>query len=132
MYKRQTYGLRVNNVSVDGAWNKGEGGTGYVRIARAYRCDLSNLTVRNIRHVAFQWSAAYNTIRNSRLFVDVNFHGGYARYNVVTGTSVTPPASHPWAPVIKTRNDAHWAPPDGPGNRVDGYAAVFPGDDGGD
>lgn len=124
-----TLGLAMDGLNVDGAWNKGAGGTGYVRFARAYRCTLANATVRNIRHVAFQWSAAYNTITNSRLFVDVNFHGGFSRYNVVTGTTVSPPPSHLWSPVVKTPNDAHWAPADGPGNRVDGYTAVFPGQD---
>lgn len=124
-----TLGLNMDGLDVNGAWNKGAGGTGYVRFARAYRCTLTRATVRNIRHVAFQWSAAYNTISNSRLFVDVNFHGGFSRYNVVTGTSITPPSSHRWAPVIKTPDDARWAPADGPGNRVDGYTAVFPGQD---
>lgn len=124
-----TLGLAIDGLNVDGAWNKGAGGTGYVRFARAYRCTMTNATVRGIRHVAFQWSAAYNTITNSRLFVDVNFHGGFSRYNVVTGTTINPPATHPWAPVIKTPDDARWAPADGPGNRVDGYTAVFPGQD---
>lgn len=122
-----TLGLRIDGLDVDGAWNKGAGGTGYVRFARAYRCTLSGATVRGIRHVAFQWSAAYNTVVGSRLYVDVNFHGGFSRYNVVSGTVVAPPPSHPWAPVVKTDGDARWAPPDGPGNRVDGHRAVFPG-----
>ena len=51
--------------------------------------------------------------------MDINFHGGYSRYNVVSGAVVAPPAQHRWRAVTTTPRDARWAPPDGPGNRLD-------------
>ena len=114
-----SYAVRGENVVVDGSWNKGEGGTGYVRFARAFRCSLTDPVIRGIRHVAFQWSSSHNRIRGGRIEVDINFHGGYSRYNVVSGAVVAPPAQHRWRAVTTTPRDARWAPPDGPGNRLD-------------
>ncbi len=122
----RSYAVESARVVVNGAWNKGGGGTGYVRFSQAQRCTLRDADIRGIRHVVFQWGASHNRIVGSRLYVDVNFHGGFARYNRVERTLVDPPAQHPWAPVVKTPADARWAPPDGPGNVVDGYTAVFP------
>ncbi len=87
--------MRAERLVVDGAWNKGDSGTGYVRFARAFACTLVDPHVRGIRHVAFQWSSAQNRITGGRIEVDVNFHGGYSRYNVVSGTVVAPPRHAP-------------------------------------
>lgn len=114
-----TYNLRGRHLEADGAWNKGAGGTGYVRFARSQEVHLYDLRVRGLRHVAFQWSASRNTIEGSHLEVDVNFHGGFSRYNRVRTTTVQPAAGHPWPAVYTTPNDAAWAPPDGPGNLVE-------------
>lgn len=123
----RSYAIEGEGVIVNGAWNKGKGGTGYVRFSQAQRCTLRDVDIRGIRHVVFQWGASHNRIVSSRLYVDVNFHGGFARYNRVERTIVDPPPQHPWPAVIQTPNDARWAPPDGPGNTVEGYTAVFPG-----
>ncbi len=126
----RSYAVESERVVVNGAWNKGAGGTGYVRFSQAQRCTLRDADIRGIRHVVFQWGASHNRIVSSRLYVDVNFHGGFSRYNRVERTIVAPPPQHPWAPVIQTPDDARWAPPDGPGNTVENYTAVFPGQGG--
>ena len=95
---------------------------------RAFHCTLVAPTVRNIRHVAFQWSSSQNRIREGRIEVDVNFHGGYSRYNVVSATTtVAPPPEHRWQAVTTTPPTARWAPPDGPGNRVERAPATATG-----
>ncbi|TIH20232.1 glycosyltransferase [Marinifilum sp. JC120] len=109
----------ADNIHIDGAWNKGKQGNGYIRFARSYNNVLSNSTARNIRHLAFQWGAANNRVKNCELFTDINFHGGYSQNNVVTDSAVTPPATHPWKAVTRMpKGGAAWAPPDGPGNDV--------------
>jgi glycosyltransferase Alg8 len=112
-------GATLRDLDIDGAWNKGPGGNGYVRFARSHRNRLLDSTVRNIRHVAFQWSSSGNEIRDCSIEADINFHGGYARDNLVHRTVIAPPLGHPWAAVERTPPNAAWAPPDGSGNRVD-------------
>lgn len=115
-------GVTAKRLRIDGAWNKGKGGHGYVRFARSHGCELVDSEVRNIRHLAFQWLASDNVVRDCILETDVNFHGGYSRDNVVTGSRVEPPATHPWGAVTRMpEGGADWAPPDGPGNVVEGY-----------
>ena len=83
--------VRAAHLLIDGAWNKGKGGNGYVRFARCYNCELTDSEVRNVRHLAFQWSAANNRVLRSRIYTDVNFHGGYSRDNAVLDSEVRPP-----------------------------------------
>lgn len=109
----------VDNARIKNAWNKGVGGRAYVRLARSHHCQLSSLTVSGIRHIVFQWGASYNQISNLNTAVDINFHGGYSHHNRVSKVYFTLPKQHPWPAVYRTPNDAHWAPPDGPGNEVD-------------
>ncbi|MDB5858167.1 MAG: hypothetical protein JWQ76_1856 [Ramlibacter sp.] len=116
----QSYGFTLRDCVLDGAWNKGDGGSGYLRIARSYHGTVEGCTVRGIRHIALQWSSAFNRIRNVASEVDVNFHGGYSHDNTVDGVRFAIPPQHHWGPVFVTPNDAQWAPPDGPGNRVNG------------
>lgn len=111
--------VAVNKVRIAGAWNKGKEGNGYLRLARTFHATLSALEVRDIRHVAFQWSSSGNLLQDSVLTVDVNFHGGFASHNTVRRTRIEPPAAHPWGQVTRTPENARWAPPDGPGNVVD-------------
>jgi glycosyltransferase Alg8 len=113
-----SYGIAMERLNINGAWNKGDGGAGYVRFARSYRSALTSSTIRGIRHLAFQWSAAHNLIRNCRIEVDVNFHGGFSHHNLVEDSDLTPLRRHPWPAVVRTPSDAHWASPDGPGNIV--------------
>jgi glycosyltransferase Alg8 len=114
-----SYGIHGRDLHIDGSWNKGPGGNGYVRFSRAFRCELRNSLVESIRHVAFQWSAAGNLVADSLIKVDVNFHGGYSHHNVVRNCIIEPPKEHPWPPVSTTPLTAHWAPPDGPQNKVE-------------
>lgn len=119
----QSHGFAVRDCVVDGAWNKGEGGNGYLRIARSHRGTVEGCTVRNIRHIALQWSASHNQLRDIDSAVDVNFHGGYAHHNRVDAVRFAVPPQHPWPAVYVTPRDARWAPPDGPGNLVSGREA---------
>ncbi len=106
----------ANGLTIDGAWNKGPGGSGYVKISRAYYCRFTDSDVGNIRHITIQWSAAYNLLRNIRSGVDINFHGGGEHHNRVEQIAFSIPVEHHWKPVVVTGSDAHWAPPSGPGN----------------
>ncbi|MDB5750323.1 MAG: hypothetical protein JWP65_744 [Ramlibacter sp.] len=119
----QSHGFLVRNCLIDGAWNKGEGGSGYLRIARSHRGMVEGCTVRGIRHIALQWSASHNQLRNIDSAVDINFHGGYAHHNRVDEVRFALPPQHPWPQVYITPRNARWAPPDGPGNLVNGRAA---------
>lgn len=114
----QSYGFHVRGCTLDGAWNKGDKGSGYLRIARSYRGVVEDCRVRNIRHIALQWSSAFNTLRDIDSEVDVNFHGGFSHDNTVQDVRFAIPPQHHWGPVYVTPKDAHWAPPDGPRNVV--------------
>lgn len=109
---------KADGVVIRGAWNKGVGGNGYLRLSRAYHNRLCTIDVADIRHVTFQWSAAFNLLRDIRCAVDINFHGGGEHHNRVEKVVFAIPAYHRWQPVVTTGPDAHWAPPNGPGNQV--------------
>lgn len=121
-----SYGADIRHVFIDGAWNKGKKGNGYLRLARTYHSAVRDVTALNIRHIAIQWSSAYNLLENIRANVDINFHGGYAHDNRVRGVHIVIPPAHPWPPVYRTPDDAHWAPPDGGGNYVSGLNTTPP------
>jgi glycosyltransferase Alg8 len=114
----QSHGFAVRDCVLDGAWNKGDGGSGYLRIARSYRGTVEGCRVRGIRHIALQWSSAFNTLRDIASEVDVNFHGGFSHDNTVQDVRFAIPREHHWGPVFRTPPDARWAPPDGPDNVV--------------
>jgi glycosyltransferase Alg8 len=114
----QSHGFTLKQCVLDGAWNKGDGGSGYLRIARSYRGTVEGCRVRGIRHIALQWSSAFNTLRDIASEVDVNFHGGFSHDNTVQDVRFAIPREHHWGPVFRTPPDAHWAPPDGPDNVV--------------
>lgn len=122
----QSHGFLLRDCLLDGAWNKGEGGSGYLRIARSYRGTVQGCRVRNVRHIALQWSSAFNQLRDIDSEVDVNFHGGFSHHNTVHDVRFAIPREHPWGPVFTTPKDARWAPPDGPGNVVLSAAPVAP------
>jgi glycosyltransferase Alg8 len=112
----QSHGFALRQCTLDGAWNKGDGGSGYLRIARSYRGTVEGCQVRNIRHIALQWSSAFNQLRDIDSEVDLNFHGGFSHHNTAQDVHFAIPREHHWGPVFTTPRDAHWAPPDGPGN----------------
>ncbi len=121
-----SYGFALRDCRLDGAWNKGDGGSGYLRIARSYRGVVSGCDVRNIRHIALQWSSAFNRLEKIATGVDVNFHGGYSHHNLATDIRPTVPPEHRWGEVFRTPGDAGWAPPDGPGNEFTVQANTAP------
>ena len=43
-----SYSIAMERLHIDGAWNKGDGGAGYVRFARSYHSALISSTVRNM------------------------------------------------------------------------------------
>ncbi|MDB5946800.1 MAG: hypothetical protein JWQ33_1826, partial [Ramlibacter sp.] len=121
-----SYGFALRDCRLDGAWNKGDEGSGYLRIARSYRGVVSGCDVRNIRHIALQWSSAFNRLENISSEVDVNFHGGYSHDNAVTGMRSAVPPQHHWGAVFRTPANAGWAPPDGPNNEFTAQSSKAP------
>ncbi|MFC5499522.1 glycosyltransferase [Caenimonas terrae] len=121
-----SYGFALRDCRLDGAWNKGDEGSGYLRIARSYRGLVSGCEVRNIRHIALQWSSAFNRLENIASGVDVNFHGGYSHHNVATAMKSEVPPQHKWGQVFRTPGNAGWAPPDGPGNEFTALGNTAP------
>lgn len=109
---------RVANLHVDGAWNKGPGGHGYLRLARTYHGRLDYLVVRGLRHVTVQWSSHDNVLTHLDSDTDVNFHGGYTQRNTLQVDRLAPRPGHPWPAISRTPGNARWAPPDGAGNTV--------------
>lgn len=111
--------IAIRNIYIDGAWNKGKKGNGYVRIARSFYCTITDSVIKNIRHLAFQWSSADNVVSDSVIETDVNFHGGFSQHNSVRNSQIHPPAGHPWGEVTRMpEGGAAYAPPDGDGNIV--------------
>lgn len=121
-----SYGFALRDCRLDGAWNKGDQGNGYLRIARSYRGVVSGCEVRNIRHIAVQWSSAFNRLENLYTEVDINFHGGYSHHNSAVAIRSAVPQQHPWPAVFRTPANAGWAPPDGPANEFTALASTAP------
>ncbi len=113
----QVYACDARKLFVNGAWNKGKGGNGYIKLSRTYHSRFEDSEVVHIRHIVLQWSSAFNTLRSIRSGVDINLHGGYTHDNEIAEVTFSIPERHPWTGVVRTPADAHWAPPDGD-NRV--------------
>lgn len=113
------YKVYVENFEADGSWNKGKGGNGYFKVSKTFNSYFNNIKLENIRHLTIQWMSAKNIFTNLDLKVDINFHGGYTRYNTVRNCRIYIPKEHLWNPITRTPNDAQWAPPDGEENIVD-------------
>ena len=115
-----SWAAQFARLHIDGAWNKGAGGHGYVRFARAYASRLADSHIDNIRHLTFQWSAADNVVENCYIGADINFHGGFSHHNRVSTSQIKPPPGHPWGQLTTMpEGGGAWAPMDGPGNTVD-------------
>jgi glycosyltransferase Alg8 len=113
-----SYAPRVSNALLQGAWNKGPGGNGYVRIARTSFGLFDGLTLGGLRHLTIQWSSHDNRFDGLDADCDVNFHGGWTRRNRVSVHHLVPRPNHPWPAIVRTPSTARWAPPDGPGNVI--------------
>lgn len=123
----QVYHADLDRLDIDGAWNKGAGGNGYVKLARTYHSRFHDSRVTHLRHITLQWSSAFNLIEGIDSGVDINLHGGYTHDNVIRKTSFRIPPQHPWKGVVHTPPTAHWAPPDGD-NRIDAGSIVYAAD----
>jgi len=84
----------IQNSNIDGSYNKGGGGNGYVDI-RGENNRFTNNDVHNIRHLAIQQKAKHNLIDNNRLGVDVNFHNKDEGHNAVVNNTIDT-GSHDW------------------------------------
>ncbi len=110
----------LQELYINGAWNKGKGGNGYVRFARTFDSVLRHSTIKNIRHITLQWSSAGNRFEDLNLDnVDINFHGGYTHDNLVSNIRHRRYDASGWDAITYTPLDATYAPPDGPRNRVE-------------
>ena len=116
----RAYGCDAENIVIDGAVNKGKKGNGYLRINKSFHLFLTHISVKNIRHVVFQWSSAYNTIETIESWVDINFHGGGTHDNhVLDAKFYVDSQKHKWGKVFITPPNASWAPPDFTSNSVE-------------
>ena len=109
----RAYNCYISNINIDGAINKGKGGNGYLRFNKSFHNKLYNISVKNIRHIVFQWASAYNTIDKLYTEVDVNFHGGSSHDNRVEHVLFNVDfKKHKWKEIYRTQDNARWAPPD--------------------
>lgn len=116
----RSYACSAKNINIDGAINKGKGGNGYLRLNKSFHTYLENISVKNIRHIVFQWASAYNEIDGLYSEVDVNFHGGGSHDNeVLNAVFHVDKKRHKWGKVYVTPATAGWAPPDFKTNRVE-------------
>ena len=108
-----SYSLLANGLTIDKSWNKGKGGSGYLRVARTYHSEIKNSDIFNIRHLVLQWSSAKNHLHHLNMTVDLNLHGGYTHDNQIDNITFYIPTQHCWDAIEHTPSDARWAPPDG-------------------
>jgi len=114
-----SYACEFFDLDIDGAWNKGKKGNGYVRFARSFYNVLRDSSVKGIRHITMQWGAAFNTLQDLKTEVDINFHGGNEHHNQLSDIVFTKQPGFKWGAITHVAKDAHWAPPEGVGNRVE-------------
>lgn len=112
------YECNGDQLHIEKAWNKGKGGSGYIRFNKTFSSSLRRTHVEGIRHIVFQWSSANNRLNDITSSVDINFHGGFSQNNTVENITFKVNNAHPWNIVERTPLDAHWAPPDGKNNIV--------------
>lgn len=116
----RSYRCSGEDIKIDGAVNKGKKGNGYLRINKSFHTYLKRVSVKNIRHITFQWASAYNTIDGLYSEVDINFHGGGSHHNHVKHARFDVDESkHRWGTIYVTPDDASWAPPDFNNNDVE-------------
>ncbi len=113
LHNEYVYGSLFEFLTVDGSWNKGKKGNGYVRFSRTYYSVFRSSSVTNIRHITLQWSACGNHLYNIYSGVDINFHGGFSHRNRVDHIVFEIPPEHHWKAIEHAPPNARWAPPDG-------------------
>jgi hypothetical protein len=122
--------ITISNNTIRGSWNKGAGGNGYVRGSKLYNSWIKDNDVKDIRHLALQWSATGNVVERNYLNVDLNLHGGWERNNVIRSNTIEVPFEHrswangapeegsTWQPIWIGSGDhaSKWSGPTGPYN----------------
>ncbi|MET7280674.1 discoidin domain-containing protein [Kribbella sp. NPDC005582] len=86
--------IQVQESHLDGSWNKGKGGNGYLRGSRVWDSLYAYNTTRNLRHFTFQWSASDNVAIGNDFDSDLNVHGGWERRNLFENNKVKVPFEH--------------------------------------
>jgi hypothetical protein len=86
--------IEITHVNLNGAWNKGKGGNGYLRGSRVWDSLYTGNVSRNLRHFTFQWSASGNVVIGNDFDSDVNLHGGWERRNLFEQNTVRVPFKH--------------------------------------
>ncbi|GAA1715774.1 hypothetical protein GCM10009745_75240 [Kribbella yunnanensis] len=86
--------IQVQESHLDGSWNKGKGGNGYLRGSRVWDSLYAYNTTRNLRHFTFQWSASNNVAIGNDFDSDLNVHGGWERRNLFENNTVRIPFEH--------------------------------------
>lgn len=77
----------IQNSNIDGSYNKGGGGNGYIDI-RGENNRFTNNDVDNIRHLSIQQGAKHNLVDNNDIKVDVNFHNKDEGHNAVINNTI--------------------------------------------
>lgn len=109
--------IAIRDCYIDGAFNKGSGGNGYVAIQNSKYVLMYNDTVKNIRHVVLaKTGCVYNVLYKNIINVDVNFHDGDDGSNLVEGNTISLPQSHLWNCLQGGDPAQHQGP--GPGNII--------------
>ncbi|HRC26581.1 MAG TPA: calcium-binding protein, partial [Alphaproteobacteria bacterium] len=108
---RGTLEAHVNDLTVDGAYNKGGDGNGYgFHVAESFYGRFENLTLLNMRHALIfsSWNAeAYNTAEVDYTNRDINFHGSPDHSNTVIVRDMEyRGGDESWRPV-STGSDVH-------------------------
>ncbi|MFD1047213.1 hypothetical protein ACFQ1S_17485, partial [Kibdelosporangium lantanae] len=86
--------IEIVHNNLNGAWNKGKGGNGYLRGSRVWDSLYVGNVSRNLRHFTFQWSASGNVVTGNDFDSDLNLHGGWERENLFERNVVHVPADH--------------------------------------
>ncbi|WP_284205105.1 right-handed parallel beta-helix repeat-containing protein [Psychromonas marina] len=121
--------LTLQNIDIDGSWNKGAGGHGYFRASKLHDSLIKDNDIQNVRHLAIQWSSSGNLIEGNTINADLNMHGGWERNNIIRNNTISVPFAHrswadgapsdgSWQPIWFSSgiHASDWAGPTGPNN----------------
>lgn len=121
--------LTLQNIHIDGSWNKGAGGHGYFRASKLHDSLIKDNDIQNVRHLAIQWSSSGNVIEGNTINADLNLHGGWERNNIIRNNTISVPFAHrswadgapsegSWQPIWFSSgvHGSDWAGPTGPNN----------------
>lgn len=75
--------ITIRDCYIDGSWNKGGGGRGYVQISGNYTL-MHNTVVKKLRHIVIQGQhSKYNVFYKNEVEQDFNFHNADAGFNLI-------------------------------------------------